>query len=264
MRGGDRVGLPVHLGEVPVHVGELLDRLHDRVAEQVGERDLAAAGPLEMVVDDDAVVDHQLGRDRAHARRGRHIQRRRHVLHDGSGRAAQHLRLVAVGGGGAAFVPPASGSAVPSVSRAPTRFRPVPASGASAFAARLGLGGGGLGLARWPRHCPAVACGAGAGPGSRGADGCGRSVRRRRRSTCLWSIRASSRPGIHANSDRPRRDPRGTCGTSPRPTTRSVRMVKLNCSRQLLASIPSVRQESERTPARLYSFQPAVTRIYAA
>ncbi len=71
------------------------------------------------------------------------------------------------------------------------------------------------------------------------------TVHRRRRSTRLRSIRVSSRPGTHANSGRPRRDPRGTCGTSPRPTTRSVRMVKLNCSRQLLASIPSVRQASD-------------------
>ena len=99
VRGRDGVRLPVDLGEVPVHVRELLDRLHDRVADQVGERDLAAAGPLEVVVDDDAVVDHQLGGDGAHARRGRHVQRRRHVLHDGGGRAAQYLRLIAVGGG---------------------------------------------------------------------------------------------------------------------------------------------------------------------
>ena len=92
---------------------------------------------------------------------------------------------------------------------------------------------------------PAVAFGAGAGPGSRGAAG-PTTVHRRRRSTRLRSVRVSSRPGTHANSDRPRRDLRGTCGTSPRPTTRSVRMVKLNCSRQLLASIPSVRQVSEK------------------
>ena len=95
VRRGDGVRLAVDLGEVPVHVRELLDRLHDRVAEQVGERDLAAAGALEVVVDDDAVVDHQLGRDGAHAGRGRHLQRRRHVLDDRGGGAAQHPHLVA-------------------------------------------------------------------------------------------------------------------------------------------------------------------------
>ena len=44
------------------------------------------------------------------------------------------------------------------------------------------------------------------------------------------------------------RDLRKTCGTSPRPTTRSARMVNLNCSRQL-ASIPSVRQARWTPPA---------------
>ena len=52
------------------------------------------------------------------------------------------------------------------------------------------------------------------------------------------SARGSSRRGTRANSGRPTRDPRGTCDTSPRQATRSVRMVKVNCSRQLLASIP--------------------------
>jgi hypothetical protein len=98
VRGGDRVRLTVHLREVAVHVRELLDRRHDRVADQVGEADLAAAGALEVVVDDDAVVDHQLRRDGPHAGRGRHVQRRRHVLGDGSGGAAQHLVLIAVVG----------------------------------------------------------------------------------------------------------------------------------------------------------------------
>ena len=97
--GRDRVGLAVDHREVPVHVGELLDRLHDRVAQQVGERDLAAPGPLEVVVDDDAVVDHRLGRDGAHARGGRHLQRGGHVLGDRGSRPPQHLVLVLAGGG---------------------------------------------------------------------------------------------------------------------------------------------------------------------
>ena len=50
----------------------------------------------------------------------------------------------------------------------------------------------------------------------------------RRRSThwCRRPVPGSSRPRIHASWDRPRRDRRGTCGTSPRPTIRSARMVK--------------------------------------
>ena len=95
VRRGDRGRLAVHLGEVPVHVRELPDRLHDRVTDQVGERDLAAAGALEVVVDDDPVVDQQLRRNGPHAGRGRHLQRRVHVLDDGRGGAAQHPYLVA-------------------------------------------------------------------------------------------------------------------------------------------------------------------------
>src|SRR6202044_3514345 len=57
VRRGDGVGFAVDLGVVPVHVRELLDGLHHRVAQQMGERDLAAAGALELVVDDDPVVD---------------------------------------------------------------------------------------------------------------------------------------------------------------------------------------------------------------
>jgi hypothetical protein len=45
------------------------------------------------------------------------------------------------------------------------------------------------------------------------------------------SAPAGSRPGTHANSDPPRRGRRGTCGTSPRPATRSGRKVNLHCSR---------------------------------
>ena len=101
VRRRDHVRLAVHLGEVPVHVREVLDGLHDRVAQQVGEADLAAAGALEVVVDDDAVVDHQLGRDGPHAGGRRHVQRGVHVLHDGGGGAAKHRDLVASAGGAA-------------------------------------------------------------------------------------------------------------------------------------------------------------------
>ena len=230
VRRGDTFGLPSTSAKCRFMFGNFVDRLHDRVAEQVGERDLPAAGALEVVVDDDAVVDHQLGRDGAHAGRGRHVQRRVHVLHDGGGGAAQRL------------------ASSPSRGRGPGR-RP------SAWRVRprgLALRGGGLGLAgaglgggggRWPLR-PALGRARRSG-GAAGAAGC-----RCRSLHCRWSVRGSSRRGIRANWDRPRRDLRGTCGTSPRPTTRSVRMVKLNCSRQLLASIPSVRRASGRTLAR--------------
>ena len=218
VRGRDRVRLAVDLGEVPVHVRELLDRLHDRVAQQVGERDLAAAGALEVVVDDDAVVDHQLGRDGAHAGRGRHVQRRRHVLDDGRGGAAQHLGLVAVGGG-----------------RRLGRLRRLGLGGRG-----VGLGGGGLrrgggggflaGAASASRRAGSAALGSArrcpgglrrrGGSGFGGAVGCdvvadaGPSAA----VDVTRSIRGSSRRGTRANSGRPRRDPRGTCGTSPRPS----------------------------------------------
>ena len=88
VRRGDHIRLAVDLGEVAVHVRERLDRLDDRVAEDVGEADLAAAGAGQMIVDDDAVVDHQLGRDRTNGRGGRDLQRRRHVLGNGGRGAA--------------------------------------------------------------------------------------------------------------------------------------------------------------------------------
>ena len=166
---GDRVGLAVHLGEVAVHVRELLDRLHHRVADQVGERDLAAAGALEVVVDDDPVVDHQLGRDGPHAGRGRHLQRRGHVLHDGGRRAAQHLHLVALGAapGAAAFGLAEASPVAPC--RVPARRRPR----------RLGRG----------------RCRFGAAGRSRG-----RRLPVAAASGCQWSVRGSSRRGIRANS----------------------------------------------------------------
>jgi len=48
---------------------ELLERLHESPRDEMGERHLAAARALEMVVDDDAIVDQEFGRDSAHARR---------------------------------------------------------------------------------------------------------------------------------------------------------------------------------------------------
>ncbi len=237
--GGHGVGLAVDLGEVAVHVRELLDRLHQRVADQVGERDLAAASALEVVVDDDAVVDQQLGRDGPHAGRGRHLQRRRHVLDDRGRRAAQHLYLRA---------------------RCRGRRRGL-----------LRLGGRRLGPC--PRPClpSGLRCGRGrerscSRPPSAGVRARVRAalpvrapvVRCRRWFDCRWSARGSSRQGIHANWDPPRRGPRGTCDTSPRPATRSARMVKVS-SRQLLASIPSLQASAPRSPrsVRLPAYPPS-------
>jgi hypothetical protein len=66
-RGLANSGLAVlQLGVRPVHRRHGLDGLHDGVADEVGERDLAAAAALEVVVDDDSVVDEELGRDVSH------------------------------------------------------------------------------------------------------------------------------------------------------------------------------------------------------
>ena len=190
--------------------GKLLDGLHQRVAQQVGERDLAAASAFELVVDHDPVVDHQLGRDGPDAGRRRHVQRRRHVLDDGRGGAAQHLHLVAFGGRGAGRL----------------------GCGRRCGAARPGC---------WPRRCRTRRAGGGAARLRRAPVWRrGGSLRRGFASAGVVARRARgcSRPGTHASSDRPRRGRRGTCGTSPRPAIRSARMVNSYCSRPLLASIP--------------------------
>ena len=62
---GDR--LAVHLVVVHVHGRELGERPDDGVADEVGERDLAAARTGQVGVDDDAVVDQELGRNRPDA-----------------------------------------------------------------------------------------------------------------------------------------------------------------------------------------------------
>ncbi len=86
----DEVGLAVLDLEPDVHLGHRLDRLDQRVADQVRERHLAAAGAGEVGVDDDAVVPQQLDRHVAHRGRGRDGQGDVHVLHGAGGRAAEH------------------------------------------------------------------------------------------------------------------------------------------------------------------------------
>ena len=83
------------VGVVHVRVGH--DGLDHRVADDVGERDLAAAGALELVVDQGAVLEHEAGRHVAHGRRRRDLQREVHVLGDGLADALQR-GLAGLGG----------------------------------------------------------------------------------------------------------------------------------------------------------------------
>lgn len=85
--------LAVDLGVVPVHVRVRLQRPDHRVADDVREGDLPATRPLQVVVDDDAVVGQQLRGHGAHAGRGRNGERQLHVLRDRGGRTAQLLLL---------------------------------------------------------------------------------------------------------------------------------------------------------------------------
>ena len=87
--------LAVFLGERGVHLRERLDRLDQRVADEVGEGDLPAPAALQVVVDDDPVVDEQLGRHGADARSRGHAEAGHHVLRGAGGRAAQlvHVRV---------------------------------------------------------------------------------------------------------------------------------------------------------------------------
>ena len=84
------LGLPSIDVEADVHLRHRLERLDQGVADEVGERHLAAAGAGQVVVDHDAVVPEQLDRHGADRGGGGHRQRVVHVG-DGAGRgAAQH------------------------------------------------------------------------------------------------------------------------------------------------------------------------------
>ena len=74
-----------------VHRRDLGEGLDDRVADQVGERDLAAARARQVVVDDDPVVDHELGWHGPHRRRRRYLEAGLHVRHHARGRTPQPL-----------------------------------------------------------------------------------------------------------------------------------------------------------------------------
>ena len=85
----DGDGLAVHLVVVHVHGRELGQGPDDGVADQVREGDLAAAGTGQVGVDDHAVVDQQLGRDRTDAGGGGDLKAGHHVRGDGLGRSAE-------------------------------------------------------------------------------------------------------------------------------------------------------------------------------
>ena len=77
LRDHQVAGLPSTSAKELFISGCVAQRPDHRVADEVGEADLAAAAAGEVVVDHDAVVGEQLRRDRAHAGRGRHGQARR-------------------------------------------------------------------------------------------------------------------------------------------------------------------------------------------
>ena len=89
----DQGRLAVDLGVGVVELGHRAQRPDDRVADEVGERHLAAAGPGEVVVDHDPLVDQQLGGHRPHAGRRRDGEAGLHVRDDPRGRSAQLLGL---------------------------------------------------------------------------------------------------------------------------------------------------------------------------
>ena len=90
-------GLAVDLGVEHVLARDLLERPDDRPADEVREADLAAARARHVVVDHDAVVDHELRRNGAHARGGGHGQRFIHVRGEGLRHAAQRGDRVLLG-----------------------------------------------------------------------------------------------------------------------------------------------------------------------
>ena len=153
-----------------------------------------------MVVDHDAVVGQQLGRDRAHARRRRDGQRDVHVLDDGGGRAAQRALLAGGDRGGGRL----GGG----------RGRAWPRRACSA----AGPGAAGAGSAR--PVGPRQRCGSRAGACSAPCAPSRRPCGRRRRPGCPAGSRrrTRARPGPRWT------DRRGTAGTSPRPATRWCRI----------------------------------------
>ena len=180
---GDQVGLAVDDVEADVHLRHRLERLDQRVADQVGEGHLAAAGAGEVVVDDGAVVPEQLDRDRADARWRSGTVSEASMFCDGAGRgAAQH------GVASAGRWPRPGAAGLDSLGTGLV----VPLAGSAALAVgarlgdgrrRLGLGGlglrlRGLGLRGLGSASPAAAGAGGPSAAGRGARRCGAVGRR--------------------------------------------------------------------------------------
>ena len=91
---GDQGRFAILLPEAGVHLRHQFQRLDEGVSDQVGEADLAASAAPQMVVDDNPVVDEELGRHDTHAGRGRHAQAGFHVGHRASCSATQWLHVV--------------------------------------------------------------------------------------------------------------------------------------------------------------------------
>ena len=82
--------------------GTATEPLDHRVADEMGEADLAARGALQLVVDDGAVDLEQLGRHHPHTGGRGHPERRLHVDHDAAGGARAAGRLAPLGAAGRA------------------------------------------------------------------------------------------------------------------------------------------------------------------
>ena len=230
------------------------ERLDQRVADEVGEADLAAAPAGEVVVDHDAVVGQQLRRHRAHAGRGRDVQRGVHVLDDPGGDAAQRGGLGALGDLGRSPWRPAW----------PRRASPRALAAAGSAAGLAGCGGGGR-LAWAPSSAVALRLGGGRrgrGVGARLRGGraprAGRGLGRPRGAAARRRSPAGSRRRSRATPGRRSPGRRGSAGTSPRRSTRSGRSPPVGCpamsaagSTRPVSPLPRGRAECEKSASRL-------------
>ena len=91
-------GLAALEGVAHVEVGHLAQRLHQRVADEVGEGDLAADGARQVGVDEGPVFDEELGGDLALGGGRGDGQRGLHVLGGRAGGGLQDAELVLGGG----------------------------------------------------------------------------------------------------------------------------------------------------------------------
>ena len=223
----DQGGLAVLLREGAVHRRHGLDGLHHRVADEVREGDLPAAGALEVVVDDDAVVEQQLHRDRAHGRGRGQLQRGVHVLRDGGGRdrAASRTRGPRRAAVAAAAASRRPGAAFAAAAGAAARRPASPERRAGAAACGRAPAAAGRGGRRRGRRRGGRAGAAGGGRAPRDAGGGRRGPRGRgaRRSRGGGAAPACSRRRSPTRRGLPNSGPGGTAGRSRRRATRSGR-----------------------------------------